>query len=80
MKRNEFKYPLILASLIASGVGKRKARRMVKRAAFTQHKICGSCVDVAYPLAFCVWADQGSYTKTWMEASKNYEQAQSHSL
>lgn len=75
MKRNEFKYPQILASLIHGGIGSRKARRMVKNASFVNHKHGEEVADTTCIAAFCIWADQGKYSHSWREASDAYLKA-----
>ncbi|MGL6084739.1 MAG: hypothetical protein ACRC29_02330 [Enterobacterales bacterium] len=71
MKRNEYKYPRILATLIGAGVGRRKARRMIKHAEFVGHKTQNSAFrdDSASIAGFCIWCDQGKYASAWMEAA-----------
>lgn len=68
MNKFEKKYPKIFKTLTDAGVGKRKARRMIRMAVFTQD---GLAYDTPYADFFCIWFKQGSnFLGTWMHVSK----------
>lgn len=71
MKRKEFSHPIMLAKLISRGVGRRKARRMIKHAVFVGHKTGTRFAfwDDSNIAGFCIWADQGKYMHSWLEAN-----------
>lgn len=71
MNKFEKKYPKIFKTLTDAGVGKRKARRMIRLAVFKNgHKHTG---DMRAPNGFCVWSQQGEvFRKTWMDANDAY--------
>lgn len=71
MKRKEYKYPRMLAALMAGGIGRRKARRMIKHAVFIGHKVgnMGYRYDDDSISGFCIWVDQGKYMNSWLEAN-----------
>lgn len=77
MKHNEYKYPIMLATLMSAGVGRRKARRMIKHAVFVNRTSdsFSASYDTPCIAGFCIWADQGKYGKSWLEVNNA---AQSH--
>lgn len=75
MKRKPYQYPHMLALLMRAGIGRRKARRMIKHAVFVGHKTNNSSFTSedkwASISSFCIWADQGKYVNSWVEAQRN---------
>ncbi|MGL5456754.1 MAG: hypothetical protein ACRDB3_17935 [Citrobacter telavivensis] len=71
MKRNEYKYPVMLATLIGAGIGRRKARRMIKHAVFVNRTSdsFSASYDTSCIAGFCIWADQGKYAMSWVGAN-----------
>lgn len=63
-------FPKCLKGLTDSGIGSRKAKRMIRRAVFTLHKRgLGWAIWDGSPWSFCFHDGQGNYEKDWQHAS-----------
>lgn len=63
-------YPICLTSLTNSGIGKRKAKRMIRHAVFQYGKLGNMwrCWDMS-AAGFCIHKEQGKYCKEWQHAA-----------